>query len=54
MGGTGSDETKLEDDELQYEEDVESDEGAIYPLSGKYIAPISYTGSSLRLQAVEL
>lgn len=36
MGGTGEEEKKEEDNEAEpeFEEDLESDEGAVYPLTG--------------------
>jgi actin-related protein 9 len=34
MGGTEAPPKNDEEDENEYEEDVESDEGAVYPLSG--------------------
>ena len=34
MGGTEAPQKNDEEDENAYEEDVESDEGAVYPLSG--------------------
>lgn len=37
MGGTEAPSKNDEEDENEYEEDVESDEGAVYPLSGTEI-----------------
>lgn len=35
MGGTEEAPKKEDEDEAEYEEDMESDEGAVYPLTGK-------------------
>jgi hypothetical protein len=37
MGGTGEEEKKEDNDpEPEFEEDLESDEGAVYPLTGTF------------------
>jgi actin-related protein 9 len=37
MGGTDAPPKEDEEDEAEYEEDVDSDEGAVYPLTGSSI-----------------
>jgi len=37
MGGTGEAPKKEDEEEPEYEEDMESDEGAVYPLTGGWI-----------------
>jgi hypothetical protein len=37
MGGTEEAPKKEDEDEAEYEEDMESDEGAVYPLTGGFI-----------------
>lgn len=39
MGGTGEVKNDDEDEEAQFEEDLESDEGAVYPLGGNNLQP---------------
>ena len=36
MSGTGAEEKKS-DDEVEFEEDLDSDEGAVYPLTGMFL-----------------